>query len=74
MSDGDTHIHQQPHCCQCADKEDVREISATVLSAAQAVLPDAPIGSDVRNEAEALLISAFKAEKRKHDIAGLPRL
>jgi hypothetical protein len=35
-------LHHQPHCCACADKEDVREISATVLSAAQAVLPDAP--------------------------------
>jgi hypothetical protein len=61
------------HCCQCADKEDTREISATVLSVAQAVVTEGGVG-EVRNEAEALLIAAFKAEKRKHDAIGLPRL
>lgn len=73
----DTHnnitVHQQPHCCKCADKEDTREISATVLSVAQTIATDAP-PSEMKDAAVDLLTSAFKAEKRKHDTVGLPKL
>lgn len=72
MNEGIT-IEQQPHCCKCADKEDVREISATVLSVAQVIAIDAMPG-DLKTAAEELLTTAFKAEKRKHDAMGLPSL
>jgi hypothetical protein len=61
------------HCCACADKEDTREISATVLSIAQIIATDLPPG-ECKDAAVDLLTSAFKAEKRKHDAVGLPRL